>query len=39
MEQQLKSLKAEAIQAFSAAENLNALNELRVEYLGRKKEV
>ncbi len=36
MEQQLKSLKAEAIQAFSAAENLNALNELRVEYLGKK---
>lgn len=36
MEQQLKNLKAEAIQAFSVAENLNALNELRVEYLGKK---
>lgn len=36
MEQQLKSLKQEAAEAFSAADSVLKLNELRVKYLGKK---
>ncbi|MDQ6999162.1 MAG: phenylalanine--tRNA ligase subunit alpha [Mariprofundus sp.] len=33
---QLESLQADALNAFAAAENLNALQQLRVQYLGKK---
>ena len=36
MEQQLKSLKQEAIEAFAEADSVLKLNELRVKYLGKK---
>ena len=39
MKQQLEAIKASALSAFDAAENLAALDELRVKYLGKKGEL
>lgn len=36
MEQELKSLQQEAINDINSASNLNALNDVRVKYLGKK---
>lgn len=36
MEQELRALRQEAVQALQAAQSLEALNELRVQYLGKK---
>lgn len=36
MEQELKSLQQEALGAICAASDLNALNDVRVKYLGKK---
>lgn len=36
MEQELKTLKQEAVEAFAKVENITALQELRVKYLGKK---
>lgn len=36
MEQELKSLQQEALSAISSASDLNALNDVRVKYLGKK---
>jgi phenylalanyl-tRNA synthetase alpha chain len=36
MEQELQSLKQLALLELSQAENMDALNELRVKYLGKK---